>query len=595
MRMARLGLVLGIGLLGGCGGVSSPDFFPQLKGVVVDPATVTAFDQLGQTRQYRLLGQYSTPPGSPTEFTLRAVDASGWESANTTTLGIDGSGTVQALRNGTAAIRGRHKGFTSPPHPLTVAAPVLEAISLDPASATLPLGLAQSITALGRYRLGDGRTETRSVSETLAWTSSDPAVASVPAQGSTVRLQSLRQSATPVQLRTRATNAEGSLVEGLGSYTVGAPELVQVLVRRLDNGSAPPYALPLGARLNLVARGIYTDSSQPRDLPGTVRWTSADTAGRLLALQPQPNGSLQVSGLALGGSSVTASAAKTDGLTAVSSAPAAITVGAAVLESLEGARILPNPANVVVGASRQLAVLGRFSDGSEAQLAPELLDWRVADETIAGIDAQGVALGRVQGGTLVSAALKQLPSSGAGSVSAPLTVTDAVCTGPLLASQGTTVLGETQPGLCLGCTVSDEPLAIDNDPTTFAALNVNAGLLNGYARLTATAAANVPLAVAGQRAGFIISRPPGELLSLALLGGVSVATLDATGTVLESAGTADGLRLTLLGTYVIGQDAYLLSMPVTQPFRGLRVSMSAGIATVAQSLRVNSSCATTSE
>ena len=83
--------------------------------------------------------------------------------------------------------------------------------------------------------------------------------------------------------------------------------------------------------------------------------------------------------------------------------------------------------------------------------------------------------------------------------------------------------------------------------------------------------------------------------ALALLGGVSVSTLDAGGAVLESADTSDGLRLTLLGAYVIGQDAYLLSMPVTQPFRGLRVSMGAGVATVAQSLRVNSACATTSE
>lgn len=591
MRMMKLGLIFAIGLLTGCGDVSSPDFDARLKAVQVDTGTTTLFDEIGQTQQYKLLGLYSTPPGSASEFTVREIQASGWESLDATTLGIDSAGRATALRNGVVNIRGRVGNLVSEPYPLTVAAPVLKAITLSPATAAIPLGLTQSITATGSYLKRDGSTETRTVSETLAWTSSTPSVASVPAQGSSVVLSTLQQSSTAVGVIARATAADGSLVEGQGAYTVIAPELLQVLVQRSSNGAAPPFTVPRGAVLNLQAKGVYTDSATPRDLPGVITWTSADSLGSILGLLRQPNGTLNVTGLNTGASSVTATTTKNDGVTAVSSAPAGVTVGAAVLESLDGARITPNPANVVVDASLQLGVIGRFSDGSEAQLPPEDFDWSVADTTIAGINSTGVALGKVQGGTVVTAALKQAPTSGAGSVSAPLTVTDAVCTGPLLATQGATVASYTVPVLCLACTVSDETSAIDNDLSTYAGINVNVGLLGGYAELTASSPAPVPMTVADQRAGFVISRPPGQLLSLALLGGINLSTLDASGNVLESADTFDGLRLTLLGAYVIGQDAYVLSMPVSQPFSRLRVRMNAGLATAAQSLQVNSSCA----
>ncbi|MDP3857371.1 MAG: hypothetical protein Q8Q73_06370 [Stagnimonas sp.] len=591
----KLGLIFVIGLIAGCGDLSSPDFEAQLKAVQVDTSTATLFEQLGETRQYQLLGLYSTPPGSSSEFTVRELQASGWDSADGSTLGIDGNGQATALRNGVATIRGRYGDFVSEPYPLTVAAPVLQAITLSPATASVPLGLSLPITATGSYLKHDGSSESRTVSETLSWSSGAPTVASVPAQGASVLLSTLQQSATAVSVRALATAADGSLVEGAGSYTVIAPELVQVLVQRSSNGAAPPFTVPRGGVLNLQAKGVYTDSATPRELPDLVSWTSADAIGNVLGLLRQPNGTLDVTGLNLGASSVTATTVKNDGLTAISSAPASITVGAAVLESLAGARITPNPANVAVDASLQLAVIGRYSDGSEAQLPAEDLNWSVADIAVAGINSTGVALGKLQGGTVVTAALKQAPASGAGSVSAPLTVTDAICTGPLLAAQGATVASDTLPVLCLACTVSDETSAIDNDLATYAGINVNVGLLGGYAELTASAPAPVPLTTAGQRAGFIISRPPGELLSLALLGGVSLSTLDADGDVLESADTFDGLRLTLLGAYVIGQDAYVLSMPVTQPFQRLRVRMNAGLATVAQSLQVNSSCAIASQ
>lgn len=591
MRIMKFGLIVAISLLSACGGVGSPDFDSQLKAVKVDTNTTTVFDQIGQTQQYKLLGLYSTPPGSSSEFTLREIQATGWETLDGNTLNVDATGRVTALRNGVASIRARHGNLVSETHTLTVAAPVLKGITLSPASAAIPLGLSQPLVATGRYLLRDGRTESRTVTETLSWSSSAPTVASLSMEGASVALRSVQQSTTAVVVRARATAADGSPVEGQGSFTVIAPELVQLVVQRSSTGGAPPFMLPRGGALNLRAKGIYTDNPTPRDLPGTVTWTTADAIGNTLRLLRQSNGTLDVTGIGIGSSSVTATAVTNDGLNQVSSAAATLNVGAAVLESLNGARVTPNPANVVVDGSRQLAVIGRFSDGSEAQVPAEDLNWSVADATIAGVNNTGVAVGRLQGGTVVTAALKQAPVQGAGSVSTPLTVTDAICTGPLLASQGATAASFTLPVLCLACTVSDETSAIDNDLKTYAGLNVNVGLLGGYAELTATAPAQVPLTMAGQRAGFIISRPPGQLLSLALLGGLTLSTLDASGAVLESADTFDGLRLTLLGAYVIGQDAYVLSMPVNRPFTRLRVRMHAGLVTAAQSLQVNSACA----
>ena len=384
-------------------------------------------------------------------------------------------------------------------------------------------------------------------------------------------------------------------MESTAEITVVAPELAQVVVVRSDNAASPPYAVPLGASINLLAKGIYTDSSTPRDIPGTVSWSSSDPAATVLALSNQPNGSVDVKGLSLGSATVTATTTKNDGISTVSSNPANVTVGAAVLQSLDGARITPVPANVAVDASLQLTVIGKYTDGTEASVPASALDWTSSNTSIATVSSTGVALGKVQGSTVITATLKTPPSSGAGSVSTTLTVTDAICTGPLLATQGATVSSYTLPVLCLACTVSDETSAIDNDLTTYAGINVNLGLLGGYAELEVTSPMQVPITVEGQRAGFIISRPPGELLSLALLGGVTMDTLDSSGNVLETAVTFDGLRLTLLGIYVIGQDAYVLSMPVTEPYNKLRLRMNAGLATVAQSLQINSSCAVASQ
>jgi len=591
MRMTRFWLIFVIGLLGGCGKLTSPDFIPQLKGVVIEDLTPTRFETLGQTRQYRALALYSTPPGSSAPFTTEAVAAEAWESTETGVASIDNTGIATALRNGSSGIRARYRGFTSPEVTLTVIAPVLRAITLDPATSRIPLGLTQTVSASGSYLNADGSTKTRPVTEILNWVSGAPQRASVPPLGNPVIVSSLQQSDESVSIKASAVAADGTRVEGVASILIGAPELLQVVVRRAGTDVAPPFALPRGAMLNLQARGLYTDSAVPRDIPGAIRWTSADSGNTVLNIVAQPNGTLNVTGLNVGASSVTAAATRNDGVETISSAPATINVGAAALQSLDGARITPSPALVAVGASLPLTVLGRFTDGTEAAVPANVLDWVSADLAIATVSVAGVTSGLVQGSSVITATLKTPPASGAASVSAPLIVTDQICTGPLLASLGATVQTAATPVLCLACTVSDAPLAIDNDVTSFASINVNLGLLLGSASLTASAAADVPLRSAGQRAGFIISRPPGELLSLGLLGGVTVSTLDANGNEIESANANDGLRLTLLGSYVIGQDAFILSMPVTQPFRQLKVDLGAGLATAAQSLQVNSACA----
>ncbi len=591
MRMARFGMALLVGLISGCGGnLSSPDFFPQLVGVVIEDATPTQFDALGQTRQYRALGQYSTPPGSDTAFTSRPVIAESWESSEATIAGISNAGVATALRNGSTEIRARFGGLTSPPVALRVAAPLLRAITLTPAAASVPLGLTQAINATGTYLNADGSTSQQAVIEPLTWVSAEPPIATVTPSANPATVSTLLQSAVPVAIRVSAVAADGRLVEAASAITVIAPELVQLVVVRTPASSSPPFAVPRGATINLQALGIYTDNATPRAVPGAVSWVSADTGATVISVLTQSNGTLDVTGVDIGASTVTATAMQNDGVSTISSAPATINVGAAVLQSLDGARITPSPARVPVGASLQLSVIGRFSDGSENMVPPNSLDWASSLTSIATVNSTGVATGRVQGATVITATLRQAPVTGAGSVSAALTVTDGICTGPLLQSEGATVAANVTPVLCLACTVVDEALAIDNSVTSFASINTALGLLFGSASLTATSATEVPFALAGQRAGFIISRPPGELLSLALLGNVTVNTLDANDAVLDSATSQDGLRLTLLGNYVLGQDAFLLSLPVTQPFRKLQVSQAAGVVTAIQSLRVNAAC-----
>ncbi|MGH8431008.1 MAG: Ig-like domain-containing protein, partial [Solimonas sp.] len=260
-------------------------------------------------------------------------------------------------------------------------------------------------------------------------------------------------------------------------------------------------------------------------------------------------------------------------------------------------RIEPANPLVQVGATVQLTAIGRYDDGSEAPIPQASVAWSSANTAVATITngaGGGVATGRTPGQSTITATVSQSGVS-PNSATTVLTVTDNVCTGPLLASAGATAVDATNMA-CIACSVANKDNAIDSDPATVATLQLQLGLLAGEVSLTALQQENLPLILGGRPAGFLISRPAALPLSAEVLNQLRIATVRRDGANLvevESFTEAQTLRLTLLGQ-IGGVDTALVSVNTTagQDYEGVRVALTSGVATLLSSVNVNSSCAT---
>lgn len=161
-----------------------------------------------------------------------------------------------------------------------------------------------------------------------------------------------------------------------------------------------------------------------------------------------------------------------------------------------------------------------------------------------------------------------------------------VCSQPI-AGPGADAVGSTS-GLCVGCAVNNPQFAVDTDPDNFAEIVLPVGLLGGDATLTMTAPPGIVFP-AGMNAGVIIAIPPGLLASAGVLANMSV-TMSLAGTEQETADATGLLRLSLLGTQVLGADLVAVSFDTTMPFDSVALTASAALANVLSTVEVHGGC-----
>jgi len=345
-------------------------------------------------------------------------------------------------------------------------------------------------------------------------------------------------------------------------------------------------------------RATYSDG-QTRDVEsGTVNWTSSDTT--IATVSPSTGISTTATGRAVGSARITAT------LEQPGSAPltdfGTLNVSEAILTSV----LRVEPANPVIqkGATQQFTAIGRYNDGVERTIPQASVAWTSGTTTVATMspdgDAGGLATGVAPGQSVITATVTQAGLS-PNSASTTLTVTDDLCTGPLLASdEATTVVATNAP--CLACSVQDEANAIDADPASVAVMQIQLGLLAGEVSLTAVQRTGNDKIPGGGQAGFLISRPAAIPLSLEVANQLRIATVvrNADGTLTEVESFQQGpdtvpgvLRLTLLGQ-IGGIETGLVTVQTTagQDYDGVRVALTTGALTLLSTVNVNSSCAT---
>lgn len=346
-----------------------------LTAVTVAPASASV--AVNSAQQFTATGSYSD--GSTHDITSSVQ----WSSSNTSVASISSAGLAAGLVAGSVTITaqsGSLQGTATLNVTSSAAAADLTAITVSPATPSLPVDTAQQFTATGSYSDGSSRDLTALV----AWNSSSTTAATVDMNG----------LATGLAAGTTTISATLNGITGSTLLTVTAPSISYITVT--------PVGLTLGVGINqqFTATATYSDGSS-QDLVSGVTWTSSSTSVA----------TVDNTGLA-----TTAGAGQAT-LTATFGSFSDTTTLTVVPANLISIEVTPATISVAQGTAQQFTAVGTFDDGSTQVLTS--VTWSSSATNVASINASGMAAAGGTGQVTITAA------SGSVSGTASLTVTGA--------------------------------------------------------------------------------------------------------------------------------------------------------------------------
>jgi uncharacterized protein YjdB len=389
-----LGLFAIVGYLAGCGGQSN---VPSLGSLMLTAAENQI--PVGLTEQLKVTGLYSD--GSSKDLTASVV----WTSSSPNLAGVSMKGLVTASAAGSVTVTAT-VNQTAGAISLTIVPAVLESLAVSAGSPQIPLGATEPLTATGTYSDGSQH----DVTSTAAWTSLQPAIASVSSSG---LVTAAAVGSASVTATIGAVNAQTQL-------TVTGAALVSIAV------SSSPTSIPLGESQQLTAIGTYTDGTT-QNLTNIAAWTSSSPT-----IAPVSAAGI-VTASAVGSAAVTATVSQMKGTFS-------LTVIPAVLQTLA---ILAGNSNIPLGSTEQLAATGTYSDGTQQDLTSTAA-WTSSPPDITSVSG-GMVTGEAIGSSSVMAAV------GAVNAQTQLTVTSAALVSIAVKTSRTAIpIGETQQLTAIG-------------------------------------------------------------------------------------------------------------------------------------------------
>jgi hypothetical protein len=252
--------ILCLGLLPACSTKSAtPVQQHTLTSIQVTLAQATVAD--GLTDQLTAAGKYS-------DGTSQNLTASVTWTSSATSVATVSAGVVTTLAQGTAEITGSLSGVTSPPVTVTVGAPIVKTLVVSSTSQSIAQGTTVQFTAIGT--LTDNSTQ--NVTGSVAWSSSNPSVASINVNGASGLAMGLTAGSS--MITATVTNALGT-ASSSATLTVSNATLTSLSVTPTDlTGS---NSITLGTVQQFTATGTFSDNSM-QDITGTVAWTTSPTS-----------------------------------------------------------------------------------------------------------------------------------------------------------------------------------------------------------------------------------------------------------------------------------------------------------------------------
>ena len=381
---------------------------------------------------------------------------------------------------------------------LGVPAATLVSLAVTPAAPSIAPGATQQFTATATY--SDGTTQ----AVVAAWTSATPAVATVAAATGL---------ATGASAGSAVISAAYSGKTASATLTVIPPALLSIAVTPV----APSVAL--GASQQFTANGTFSDGTTQAV---AATWTSASPA---VATVPA------ATGLATGASAGSAVISAAYG---GKTASTTLTVTPAALLSIA---VTPQAPTVQIAATRQLAVIGTYSDATTQNLTAGAT-FVSATPASATVNSAGLVTGAALGTSVITA------TSNGKSATTTITVPAATLTGIAVTPATATVLTGGQQQFVATATYSDNTTAFvtgsavwsSSSPSigTVAASGIATGVAAGATSVTATVGAQSGSAALTVTA---VALPPPAVLAVPLGGAANFAVLAGTSLTNNAGGT----------------------------------------------------------
>ncbi|HEU4732240.1 MAG TPA: Ig-like domain-containing protein [Kofleriaceae bacterium] len=423
-----------------------------------------------------------------------------WLSGTTDHATIDGAGVVTTVAVGGSTVTatfGTGAEAVTGTIEVAVTAAELVSIAVTPTDASVAAGRTEQFKATGTFT-----DHTQDITDQVAWSSSDDAVAQVSsADGS----RGLATTSKPGTITVTATaTTPGSPVSGSTSFKVTDAVLVSIQVTPINPSVAK------GHTQRFKATGTFSDHNT-KDLTAEpdLAWKSSDeNIAKISNADPD-----QGLATAISEGEVTVTATVGNGGNPISDSTN-LTVTAAVLDSIA---VTPTDSSVAVGLAQPFVAMGTFSDATVKEVTTEVT-WTSSDDAIASISnvpgEQGHASTHKTGEVTITAA------QGTISGHTKLTVTDALLVSIQVDPPVKSIAAGTTQAFTARGTFTDQSTkdltdqvtwgatpsgvaTISNDPATIgvatavaqgeATITATRGSVSGQAKLTVTDAVVVSI------------------------------------------------------------------------------------------------------